>query len=153
MIGEVARANDSVKEMVGLRDTISGLFDDFFSGKPLIAARHLQTDSGIGWGPAVDVRETEEEVVVYADLPGVQKEDIQLEVKDHTLVLSGRRKPLCSAEDGWLRREAPSGQFFRAFSLPTDVKANQVTANFKSGVLEIHLPKAEEAKPHRVKIG
>jgi HSP20 family protein len=155
MIGEVARANsqDSVKDMVGLRDTISGLFDDFFSGKPLIAARHLQSDSGIGWGPAVDVRETEEEVVVYADLPGVDKEDIQLEVKDHVLVLTGKRKQLCNAEDGWLRRETPYGQFFRAFSLSADVKANQVTANFKSGVLEIHLPKAEEAKPHRVKIG
>lgn len=154
MIGEVARTNqDSVKEMVGLRDTISGLFDDFFHGKPLIAARHLQSDSGIGWGPAVDVRETEEEIVVYADLPGVEKEDIQLEVKDHTLVLTGKRKQLASAEDGWLRREAPWGQFFRAFSLSADVKANQVTANFKNGVLEVHLPKAEEAKPHRVKIG
>ena len=154
MIGEAARTNqDSVKDMVGLRDTISGLFDDFFSGKPLIAARHLQSDSGIGWGPAVDVRESEEEIVVYADLPGVEKEDIQLEVKEHTLLLTGKRKQLSNAEDGWLRREAPYGQFFRAFSLSADVKANQVTANFKSGVLEIHLPKAEEAKPHRVKIG
>ena len=154
MIGEVARANhDSVKEMVGLRDTISGLFEDFFSGKPMIAARHLQSDSGIGWGPAVDVRESEEEIVVYADLPGVEKDDIQLEVKDHMLVLAGKRKQLSNAEDGWLRREAPYGQFFRAFSLSADVKANQVTANFKSGVLEIHLPKAEEARPHRVKIG
>lgn len=154
MIGEVARTNqDAVRDMVGMRDTISGLFDDFFSGKPMIAARHLQSDSGIGWGPAVDVRESEEEMVVYADLPGVEKEDIQLEVKDHTLVLTGKRKQLSASEDGWLRREAPYGQFFRAFSLSADVKANQVTANFKNGVLEIHLPKAEEAKPHRVKIG
>lgn len=154
MIGEAARANqDSVKDMVGLRDTISGLFDDFFSGKPMIAARHLQSDNGIGWGPAVDVRESEEEIVVYADLPGVEKEDIQLEVKDHTLVLTGKRKQFSNAEEGWLRREAPCGQFFRAFSLSADVKANEVTANFKSGVLVIHLPKAEEAKPHRVKIG
>jgi HSP20 family protein len=153
MIGEVARTNhDSVKDMVGLRDTISGLFDDFFSGKPMIAARHLQSDSGIGWAPAVDVRESEEEIVAYADLPGVDKEDIQLEVKDHTLVLTGKRKQLHNAEEGWLRREAPYGQFFRAFSLSTDVKANQVTANFKNGVLEVRLPKAEEAKPHRVKI-
>ena len=154
MIGEVARTNqDSVKDMVGLRNTISGIFDDFFSGKPMIAARHLQSDSAIGWGPAVDVRESEEEIVVYADLPGVEKDDIQLEVKEHTLVLTGKRRQLSGAEDGWLRREAPYGQFFRAFSLTADVKANQVTANFKSGVLEIHLPKAEEAKPHRVKIG
>lgn len=153
MIGEVARTNhDSMKDMIGMRDTISGLFEDFFSGKPLVAARHLQSDSGIGWGPAVDVRESEEEIVVYADLPGVEKDEIQLEVKDHTLVLTGKRKQFANAEHGWLRREAPYGQFFRAFSLSADVKANQVTANFKNGVLEIRLPKAEEAKPHRVKI-
>lgn len=154
MIGEAVRANhESVKDMVGLRDTISGLFDDFFTGKPMISARHLQSDSGIGWAPAVDVRESEEDIVVYADLPGVEKDDIQLEVKDHTLVLTGRRKQLANAESGWLRRESPYGQFFRAFSLSTDVKANQVTANFKNGVLEIRLPKAEDSKPHRVKIG
>jgi HSP20 family protein len=153
MMSEVTRASDSVKDMVGLRDTISGILDDFFTGKPLAAARHLQSDSGIGWGPAVDVRETEDEILVYADLPGVEKDDIQLEVKNHTLFLTGRRKPFSSADSGWLRREAPYGQFFRAFSLSADVKASQVTANFKSGVLEIHLPKAEEAKPHRVKIG
>lgn len=154
MGSEVARVNpDPVREMVGLRDSISGLFDDFFSGKPLLAARHLQNDSGLGWCPAVDIRETEDEIVAYADLPGVEKEDIQLEVKDRALVLTGKRKPASTAEDGWIRREAFAGQFFRAFSLSTDVQANRVTASFKNGILEIRLPKAEEAKPHRIKIG
>ena len=154
MTGEVARtsSNQELREMVGLRDSISGLFDDFFSGRPLLAARHLQSDSGMGWCPPVDIRETEDEIVVYADLPGVERDDIQLEVKDHTLVLTGKRKPLSNAEDGWLRREAFSGQFYRAFSLAADVQATKVTANFKSGVLEIRLPKAEEAKPHKVQI-
>jgi len=154
MTGEVTRMNqDQVRDMVGFRDTLSGLFDDFFSGKPLLAARHLQMDGGIGWGPSVDVRETEDEIVVYADLPGVEREDIQLEVKNHTLLLSGKRKPSADSDTGWLRREVPTGQFFRAFSLSSDVKAGQVKANFKNGVLEIRLPKVEEAKPLRVKIG
>lgn len=153
MTGEVARNNQDIREMVGLRDTISGLFDDFFSGKPLLATRQFQTENGWGWCPTVDVRETEDEIVVYADLPGVEREDIQLEVKDHTLVLTGKRKPSCDAGEGWLRRETPSGQFYRAFSLSADVPAAKVSANFKNGILEIRLPKAEEAKPHRVKIG
>lgn len=154
MTGEATRTNQiQVGEAAGLRDTISGLFDDFFIGKPVLTARHLQMDSGIGWCPAVDIRESEEELVAYADLPGVEREDIQLEVKDHTLVLTGKRRMAAPPEEGWLRRETPAGAFYRAFRFSPDVKANQVTASFKSGVLEIHLPKAEEAKPHKVKIG
>lgn len=152
MNGDVARKNqDSLREMVGLRDTISGLFDDFFSGRPALT-RHLQADSGLGWIPAVDVRETEDAVIVYAALPGVEKEDVQIEVKDSTMVLTGRRKDSGGDEDSWLRRELPTGQFYRAFSLPSEVKSNQVKATFKNGVIEIHMPKAEEAKPHKVQI-
>ena len=153
MSSEAARMNqDPVREMVGLRDTISGLFDDFFSGRPMLAARHLQNDSGLGWCPSVDVRETEDEFIVLADLPGVERGDIQLEVKDHTLVLTGKRKSTGETDDGWLRRETYSGPFYRAFNLSADVQASKVTANFKNGVLEIRLPKAEEAKPHRVTV-
>lgn len=153
MTMEVARrTQDPVKEMVGLRDTISGLFDDFFSGKPLLATRYQQSDLGYGWSPAVDIRETDDEIVVEAALPGVRKEDVQLEVKDSALVLTGTRKERPASEDGWLRRELPYGQFYRAFGLPGEVKTKEVKASFENGVLEIRLPKAEEAKPHKVQI-
>lgn len=153
MTMEVTRRNqDPVREMVGLRDTISGLFDDFFSGRPMLATRHPQTDLGLGWSPAVDVRENDEEFVLYADLPGVEKQDVQLEMKDSTLILSGKRKEVEVSDEGWLRRETPSGAFYRAFALPADVAAAKVSANYKNGVLEIRLPKAEQAKPHRIEI-
>lgn len=145
------RDQDPVREVVGLRDTISGLFDDFFSGRPMLAGRSLQTDNGFGWTPAVDIRETRDEIIVCAGLSGVEREDIQLEVKDNTLVLSGqRREP--KEEEGWIRRELPCGPFYRAFSLPSEVVSSQVKAHFKNGVLEIHLPKPEQAKPHKVQI-
>lgn len=150
MTGEAVKVNqDNVREMVGLRDSISGLFDDFFSGRPLAAVRHMQNDWG--WCPAVDIRDAAEEIVACVDLPGVDRGDIQLDLKDHTLILSGKRRSE-ETEEGWLRRETPSGPFYRAFRLPAKIKAGQVTASFKNGILEVRLPKAEEAKPHRVKI-
>lgn len=153
MTMEVARKNqDSLKDMVGLRDTISGLFDDLFSGRPMLAAHHQQTDLGYGWSPAVDVRETNDEFIICAALPGVEKEDVQVEVSDSTLALTGKVKQTQAPEESWLRRELPYGQFFRAFNLPSEVRGNQVKASFKNGVLEIHVPKAEEAKPHKVPI-
>ena len=142
---------DELKDMVGLRDTISGLFDDFFSGKPMLAARFTQADNGFGWTPSVDIRETGDAIIAYAALPGVDKEEVELEVKDGNLILSGKRKEI-GAEDNWIRRELPYGQFYRAFKLSAEVKADAVKAQFKNGILEIHLPKAEEAKPRKVRI-
>lgn len=103
------------------------------------------------WAPEVDIRETDEELALYCDLPGVEKQDVQVEVRDNTLVLTGQRKPH-KEQDGWLRREAFHGAFYRAFGLPAEVEAGKVSASMVNGVLEIRLPKAEQAKPHRVTI-
>ena len=150
---EMARKDgESYRDMVGLRDTISGLFDDFFSGRPMLASRHMLADSGLGWTPAVDIRETADAFLVYAALPGVEKGDVNLEVKDNTLTLSGQAKEAQGTEDGWLRRELPAGQFYRAFNLAVEVDSSKVGANFKNGILEIRLPKAEQSKPRRVQI-
>ncbi|MBI4375469.1 MAG: Hsp20/alpha crystallin family protein [Elusimicrobia bacterium] len=136
--------------MMGLRNSVTGLFDDFFSGRPLLA-RGTDTETGWNWSPAVDIRETDDELVIYALVPGVEKEEIQIEIKDGALVLSGSRK--APAEDsGWLRREQYYGSFYRAFSLPAEIQQDRVSANHKNGVLEIRLPKAEKAKPHKVKV-
>jgi HSP20 family protein len=152
MEGEATRRDqDALRDMVGLRDTISGLFDDFFTGRPMMAARAPQMDNGFGWSPAVDIRETADAIVVSAALPGVNREDVELEVKDGNLILSGKRKE-ATEEEGWLRRELPYGQFFRAFKLSAEVQADQVKAHFKNGILEINLPKAEGAKPRKVRI-
>lgn len=129
-----------------LRDAIDGLFQDFLGPRAAYAAH-----GAAPWAPAVDIRETDEELALYCDLPGVEKQDVSVEVRDNTLVLSGVRKPR-KEQDGWLRREAFAGSFYRAFTLPAEVEAGKVSASMRDGVLEIRLPKTEQAKPHRVSI-
>ena|SRR5579883_1995464 len=130
-----------------LREAIDGLFEDFLGPR----AAYARAAEAQPWAPDVDIRETDDELTLYCDLPGVEKADVQVEVRDNTLVLSGQRKAH-KEEDGWLRREAFSGAFYRAFSLPAEVEAGKVSATMANGVLEIRLPKAEQAKPHRVTI-
>lgn len=126
-----------------LRTAIDGLLEDFLGARAY--ARVAPS------APAVDIRETEDELVLYCDLPGVEKQDVQVEVRDNNLVVAGERKPR-KEEDGWLRRESYAGTFYRAFALPTEVQAAKVKASMSNGVLEVRLPKAEQAKPHRVTI-
>lgn len=149
---ELTTKENDYRDMVGIRDAISGMFDDFFSGRPLLSSRFAQPASGYGWTPAVDIRETDEAFLIRAALPGVEKEDLNLEVKDNTLVLSGQLKAENGQEDGWLRRELPAGQFYRAFNLAAEVEPAKVNAGLKNGILEIKLPKAERSKPHRVQV-
>lgn len=129
------------------------LMESVFGETPAFGSRHLSGGAGLGWVPAVDIRETDAELVVYAALPGLSKEDVALEVKDNTLVISGRMKGRGSEEESWVRRELPRGEFYRAFGLPADVLAAKVTATMRDGVLEVRLPKAEEARPRRIAIG
>jgi HSP20 family protein len=126
------------------------LFESVFGDAPVF---RLHRQAGFGWAPSIDIRETENELVVYAAVPGLNKEDVALEVKDNVLTLGGKMKPLGSDEDSWVRRELPRGEFFRAFHLPADVQVGKVSAQMKNGILEIRLPKAEEAKPRRITIG
>ena len=124
------------------------LLESLFGGAPAYRVR-----SSFDWTPAVDIRETDAEIVVYAALPGLDRGDISLEVKDNALAISGKMKPLGSDEDVWTRRELPRGEFYRAFQLPADVQAAKVTAAMRDGVLEIRLPKAEDARPRKIAIG
>lgn len=131
--------------------SLDKLFESVFGETPFFGVRRAHA-AGLNWAPAVDIRETDADLVVYAALPGLSKGDVSLEVKDNTLTLTGRMRTLGSEEDAWVRRELPRGEFYRAFSLPADVQADKVRASMKDGVLEIRLPKAEEAKPRKVEI-
>ncbi|HXT01321.1 MAG TPA: Hsp20/alpha crystallin family protein [Elusimicrobiota bacterium] len=145
---------DPFREMISFRDTINGMFEDFFSGRPLLASA-LPEPSILeqrGWAPPVDIRETGDELIVYAGLLGIKKEDCKIEVKDDVLILSGERKDSPEGAQDWLRREMPHGEFYRAFTLPTNVKSDQVKARYSDGVLEIRLPKSEEAKSRSITI-
>jgi HSP20 family protein len=106
------------------------------------------------WTPRVDLLEHEQEFVLVADLPGMTQEDFNVSVQDDVLTLEGKRT-LAPAENGQGRyhySERMSGTFCRRFLLSTAVNAEQITATYKHGVLEVHLPKAVEAQPRRIAV-
>ncbi|HYB21976.1 MAG TPA: Hsp20/alpha crystallin family protein [Thermodesulfobacteriota bacterium] len=105
------------------------------------------------WIPAVDIYETKESIVLNVELPGVTKEDISLEVKDSTLTIKGEKKLEKNVkEENFHRMERTYGSFTRAFTLPSTVQQDKVKAKFRDGILEIMLPKAEEARPKQIKV-
>jgi len=105
------------------------------------------------WLPAVDVRETKDALIIHAELPGISKDDIQVEVHEGRLTLSGERKYEKEVDEENVHRiERAYGKFSRSFSLPRDVDTNAVDASMKDGVLEIRLPKKETAKPKSITV-
>ncbi len=105
------------------------------------------------WSPAVDVYETSEGIVLKAELPGLNKEDIDIQIKDNTVTLKGERHVEKDVkEENYLRVERAYGAFHRTFTLPTAIQTEKVRAVFKDGVLELNIPKAEDAKPKQIKI-
>ena len=103
--------------------------------------------------PAVDIVEDKDAFVLRAELPGVAKENISVEVKDNHLVLSGKKETVELGEEGKHRHlESRHGNFSRTFELPRNVKSDAIEAAFKDGVLTLRVPKADEAKPKAVEI-
>ncbi|MEW6117772.1 MAG: Hsp20/alpha crystallin family protein [Nitrospirota bacterium] len=99
------------------------------------------------FAPSVDIYEEDGDVVVKAELPGMKKEDISIDLTDHTITISGEKKEEEKVEEkNFYRHERFYGSFVRSFDIPTDVKADEAKAKFKDGVLEVRLPKTEEAK-------
>jgi HSP20 family protein len=105
------------------------------------------------WQPAVDIFEAEDELVINMDLPGVRKEDIQVNLNDSTLTISGERHlEQEDRRDRYHRVERTYGQFARSFTIPTNVNREALKAEYSDGVLRLHLPKREEAKPRQISI-
>ena len=103
--------------------------------------------------PAIDVYEEKDEVVVKAELPGLSKEDLDVTLTESTLTLKGQKKKEEEVkEKNFYRSERSSGSFVRTIDLPAEVKTDQVKASFKNGVLEIRLPKTEDAKRKVTKV-
>ena len=126
--------------------TLDRLFDDFFAPVPFRPDWASRT-------PAVDVVETPEAYVFHADLPGVEAKDVKITVNGDTLTLRGERKREEKQTEGSLHRfERSYGSFERAFTLGMPVRPDQVKASYKNGVLEIRVPKADEAKPREIEV-
>jgi HSP20 family protein len=101
----------------------------------------------------VDIYENEDTVVVKAELPGVDKEDIKVDLKDGVLTLSGQRSHEKEVkEENYYRKERAFGRFQRSFSVPTEIDPDKIKAEFKDGVLKVEIPKPEEQKPKKIAV-
>ena len=129
-----------------LQEQVNRLFETSFKGNADNSA--LTT-----WAPAVDIYETENELVIKADLPEVAEKDVDVRVENNMLTIRGERKFEQNVkEDNYLRVERAYGSFSRSFSLPNTVNTEAIEANYKDGVLKVVLPKRAESKPKQVKI-
>jgi HSP20 family protein len=124
------------------------LMDNFFYGWP-----HVEHNEQTAWCPRTDVRETEKEIVLDLEIPGIEKKDIKVEVKNNTLTISGER---CEEETGegidYYRRERRYGRFERSFGLPDTVDEDKVNAQYKNGILKVTLQKTEKALPKEIAV-
>jgi HSP20 family protein len=137
---------DPAREVGSLPSEVNRLFDTFFGGGP--ANGWLRR-----WVPPMDLVETDDHLVLRADLPGLDGDDVNIEVKDGVLTVSGERRSEHEEKaDGYYRVERAFGGFSRSMTLPEHVDADRISASFDKGVLEIRIPKPEERKPHRVEI-
>jgi HSP20 family protein len=112
-----------------------------------------QTRDVRNWVPALDVWETDNDVVYAFDLPGIPEDRISIEVKDDTLTVSAERvKTEETTDDRYFRFERRYGSFSRAVGLPQGVDEDQISASYRNGVLEIRVPKPAEQKPHKIEL-
>ena len=136
---------EPVRDMMTLREAMDQLFDGAFT-RPVSA-------SGISGMPAIDMYQTNDEVVVKAALPGLKVDDVQISVTADVLTLRGEfRQENEKKEATWHIREQRYGSFERSVMLPTDVQTEKAKADFENGVLTITLPKAEAVKPKTINI-
>ena len=131
------------------------MMGDFFGRRmrPWWPERWLRTEPMEIGVPAVDLYEEKDEIVVKAELPGIDKDGIEVNLSDHHLIIKGEKKKEEEVkEENYYRSERSYGSFLRALELPTDVHADKVKASFKNGILEVRLPKTEEAKAKEIKV-
>jgi HSP20 family protein len=132
--------------VASVQEQINRLFNEAFD-------RSSDASNLTSWAPAVDIFETEHELVVKADLPDVQPEELDVRVENHILTIRGERKfEKRSNENNYLRVERSFGSFSRSFSLANTVDTEAIKAAYEDGVLTLSIPKREEAKPKQIKV-
>ena len=137
----------SLDRWMSLRDDLNSLFEIPF-GSSFGRAGQLFS----GWSPALDLYQSNDNVVAIIELPGMRKEDIEISLHDGTLTISGERRRETSNGENTERTERYIGKFRRSITLPARVDANKVSATYQDGILTVTLPKAEEAKPKQIPV-
>ncbi|MBV9165878.1 MAG: Hsp20/alpha crystallin family protein [Solirubrobacterales bacterium] len=140
---------EPARELNSLQSEMNRLFNTFFDTP-------LPNGGAVGqrrWLPAMDLVETDEDFLLRADLPGLSEEDVNIELEDNVLTISGERKSEHEQrKEGFYRVERASGSFSRSLTLPEGVNPEAIKASFDRGVLEVRIPKPEERKPRKVAI-
>jgi HSP20 family protein len=136
------------RDLLATQDRFNRLFNETFAkafGEEEVPSRT--------WAPPVDIFETDGNIVLKAEMPGVDPKDVEVRVVDNTLYLKGERKlEKETKEENYYRIERSYGSFSRSFALPSSIDSGKVEANFKDGLLTLTMPKREEAKPKTIKI-
>jgi HSP20 family protein len=137
------------RDMMTVRDEMNRVFNEFFGR----GASDENAWYAGAWSPPVDIYETDQALVLKAELPGFSKDDISIEMKENTLFIRGERKRQDEVqENNYHRMERVYGAFQRSFLLPTTVEQDKVQASYKDGVLELQLPKVPAAQPKRIAV-
>ena len=137
-----------VRDMFNLNHRMNHVFDGFFSPA-------FKTEASSMWNrnPVVDYYDNEENIVIKAELPGMDKDNIVVDVKGRFLTLKGERSSENEVkEDQYYRRERAYGKFERTFALPAEVDPDKIRADYKDGILTIDIPKPEEHKPRQITV-
>jgi HSP20 family protein len=141
---------DPFKEMEGTQNRLARFFG---LAPPRTGNGGQEVMTVTEWAPSVDISEDDKEWVVKADLPEVKKEDVKVTVENGVLTITGERKFEKEVKDKKYHRiERAYGNFLRSFTLPDGADGSKVNAEFKEGVLQVHLPKSEKAKPKAVEV-
>jgi HSP20 family protein len=139
---------DPFRDMMTFRDKMNRLFDDSFTGRP--------DEEGLlqgTWVPSVDIYENESELVLTAEVPGIDEKDIEIKIEDNTLTIKGERKlDKETKEENFHRIERSYGSFFRSFALPHYIDHEKIRAEHQHGVLKITMPKRQDSKSRKVAI-
>lgn len=144
----VVRWKDPFADLTKVHETMNRLFEEAFSASP-----SREGTWPTPWEPAVDIYETDDAIIVKAEVPGVEKDRVSVEVKEGVLTLSGERKVDKEVKEEQVHRvERSYGAFHRSFTLPPSVDADKVDASLRDGVLTIRLPKREEAKSKQIAV-
>jgi HSP20 family protein len=139
---------EPVRELNTIQSEMNRLFNSFFDSPTPTDGRSPRR-----WIPAMDLSESEQEFVLRADLPGLDESDVNIELEDNVLTVSGERASEHEErKEGYYRVERASGKFSRSLTLPEGVDPEKINASFEKGVLEVHIPKPEQRKPHKVTI-
>lgn len=133
-------------------NSLQGRFNRVFGGA--LAPRERDEELGLAaWIPPVDIMEEKDRILLTAELPGFQESDVEVQMEGNLLTLRGERKSETEKEGRTFHRmERSYGQFVRSFTLPNNVDRDRIKASFANGLLQIEMPKREEAKPRQIKI-